>query len=613
VRDENIEQFVAAVKDEYSTDDLRFDAVLEGAADPILLADAEPGRNIVELHAVWQGEEIAWRKFNEFHNEVRAKARESKRLKKHDLGVLTEERNQYSLRMRRQELDHDIFLIPAAKAIESVTNEQAPLAAEREMTSNTVSGIVAAHSADSPLGIVGSAIGRWWIGQIDTQMATANAALDELEGELARQPEGARQSVNDYLRATAELDAKSAEIQSRIDEIKEHNESYELRMVTAQGQDRTIALADVIRAYPANQLTTWEKLGVYFSRWGEFLTEEPIESGSAGGVFPAIWGTVVMTIIMSLAVVPFGVLAALYLREYAKAGFIVSAVRISINNLAGVPSIVFGVFGLGFFCYLIGAYVDGGPGNAGIPRMPPARWYAVAFALAVIAVTAFLCGAFSFSARAKEASKFKRLLKYLSFMLWIISTVLLVMLIFGTPFFSGFYETSLPNPTFGKGGLLWASLTLALLTLPVVIVATEEALSAVPNSLREGSYACGGSKWQTIKRIVLPHAMPGIMTGMILAMARGAGEVAPLMLVGVVKEATDLPLDSIFPYFHGNRSFLHLGFYIYERGFQSQDSEAAKPIVFSTTLLLISIVFLLNLFAVFLRSRLRKHFQGSQF
>ena len=202
-----------------------------------------------------------------------------------------------------------------------------------------------------------------------------------------------------------------------------------------------------MRAYPANQLTLANKVGIYFSRWREFLLDEPRNVNMEGGVFPAIWGTVVMTLLMAMMVVPFGVLAALYLREYAKAGAIVSAVRIAINNLAGVPSIVFGVFGLGFFCYVIGANID------------------------------------ELFFRARLAAD--------------------------------------KTPTFGTGGLLWASLTLALLTLPVVIVATEEALAAVPNSMREGSYACGASKWQTIRRIVLPRAFPGIMTGMILAMARG--------------------------------------------------------------------------------------------
>jgi phosphate transport system permease protein len=226
----------------------------------------------------------------------------------------------------------------------------------------------------------------------------------------------------------------------------------------------------------------------------------------------------------------------LYLREYAKAGPLVSAVRISINNLAGVPSIVFGVFGLGFFCYIVGASID-----------------------------------------------------------------------------QLFFSAKLPNPTYGTGGIMWASLTLALLTLPVVIVATEEALAAVPGSMREGSYACGASKWQTIQRIVLPRALPGIMTGAILAMARGAGEVAPLMLVGAVKLAPELPVDGIFPYVHPERSFMHLGFHIFDLGFQSQNSEAAKPMVFTTTLLLIVIITLLNLSAIWLRTRLRRKYISAQF
>jgi phosphate transport system permease protein len=211
-------------------------------------------------------------------------------------------------------------------------------------------------------------------------------------------------------------------------------------------------------------------------------------------------------------------------------------VRIAINNLAGVPSIVFGVFGFGFFCIIVGGTID--------------HW---------------------------------------------------------------FFRANAPSPTFAKGGLLWASLTLALLTLPVVIVATEEALSAVPNSMREGSYACGASKWQTIRYIVLPRAMPGIMTGFILAMARGAGEVAPLMLVGAVAVAPDLPVDTVFPYVHAQRSFLHLGFQIFDVGFQGQNSEAGKPMVYTITLLLITLIALLNLAAVWLRSRLRKRFVTSQF
>ncbi|RIK77920.1 MAG: hypothetical protein DCC68_16320 [Planctomycetota bacterium] len=342
----------------------------------------------------------------------------------------------------------------------------------------------------------------------------------------------------------------------------------------------------------------------------------PREANTEGGVFPAICGTVTMTLIMSLAVVPFGVLAALYLKEYAKAGAIVSAIRIAINNLAGVPSIVFGVFGLGFFCYIIGGFIDGGPRRVDIVPWPSVTWFAVAGVLAACSTGAFLLGIYNLSVRKAEMTPLRKAASWGSVVLWLASCGLLVALVAYTPFFDGFYAAKIAdgnNPTYGKGALVWASLTLALLTLPVVIVATEEALSAVPNSMREGSYACGASKWQTIRRIVLPRAMPGIMTGMILAMARGAGEVAPLMLVGAVKVAPNLPVDATFPFVHPDRSFLHLGFHIYDVGFQSPNSEAAIPLVYTTTLLLIAIVATLNVFAVWMRARLRRRFVVGQF
>jgi len=311
---------------------------------------------------------------------------------------------------------------------------------------------------------------------------------------------------------------------------------FAIRVRTASGDTKDLDLAEIVRAYPANRLHLGQKAGIYLGRWKEFLTAEPREANSEGGVFPAIFGTVIMTLGMTLLVVPFGVMSALYLREYAGQGWLTSIVRISINNLAGVPSIVFGVFGLGFFSYIVGGSID-----------------------------------------------------------------------------AIFFAEKLPNPTFGTGGIMWASLTLALLTLPVVIVATEEALAAVPTSMREGSLACGATKWQTIRRVVLPRAFPGVMTGAILAMARGAGEVAPLMLVGAVKLAPDLPLDQHFPFFHPERSFMHLGFHIYDLGFQSQNSEAAKPMVFTTTMLLMGIVLFLNAAAIWLRSRLARKFTGSKF
>lgn len=344
------------------------------------------------------------------------------------------------------------------------------------------------------------------------------------------------EAVTRYAEAQRRADVEFARLRGEIERLNAENARLALRLITADGATKLLPLGDIVRAYPANRLDAGGNARVYLARAWEFLSREPREANSEGGVFPAIFGTVTMTLLMSILVVPFGVLAALYLREYAKSGPIVSAVRIAINNLAGVPSIVFGVFGLGFFCYIIGGGLD--------------RWL---------------------------------------------------------------FAAKLPTPTYGTGGVFWASLTLALLTLPVVIVATEEALAAVPSSMREGSYACGASKWQTIRRIVLPRALPGIMTGMILAMARGAGEVAPLMLVGAVKLAPELPVDGVWPYLHPERSFMHLGFHIFDLGFQSQNSEAAKPMVFTTTLLLIAIIFILNVTAVRLRTRLRKKFLVSQF
>lgn len=241
-----------------------------------------------------------------------------------------------------------------------------------------------------------------------------------------------------------------------------------------------------------------------------------------------------MVLVMSVVVVPFGVLAAVYLKEYAKQGLLTRMIRIAVNNLAGVPSIVFGVFGLGFFVYAVGGTID-------------------------------------------------QLL----------------------------FSASLPNPTFGTGGMLWASLTLALMTVPVVIVATEEGLSAVPREYREGSLGLGATKFESLIRVVLPCAMPGILTGLILAVSRATGEVAPLMLTGVVKLAPALPVDNQFPFLHLDRKFMHLGFHIYDVGFQSPNVEAAKPMVYVTTLVLVLVVLLLNMTAISLRTRMRKRYAGA--
>ncbi|MFM8735763.1 MAG: phosphate ABC transporter permease PstA [Pirellulales bacterium] len=336
-----------------------------------------------------------------------------------------------------------------------------------------------------------------------------------------------------------EIGRRERTLDEETSELRRANEAWRLEFETASGRLVAVPVHAIVRAWQPNRLSALGSLGVYASRWGEFLADDPREANSAGGVFPAIWGTVTMTLIMALFVAPFGVLAALYLREYAGRGPITAFVRVAINNLAGVPSIVYGAFGLGFFCYGVGAGID-----------------------------------------------------------------------------ELFFKASLVadgQPTFGTGGLLWASLTLALLTLPVVIVATEEALSAVPNSMREGSYACGAGKWQTIRRIVLPRALPGIMTGLILAMARGAGEVAPLMLVGVKKLALELPVDGSFPFVHPEREFMHLAYLIYDVGFQSPDSQAARPMVFTITFLLVAIIALLNVAAIWMRSRLRRRYVAQQF
>jgi phosphate transport system permease protein len=298
--------------------------------------------------------------------------------------------------------------------------------------------------------------------------------------------------------------------------------------------EKEVPLGEIVRIYQPNLMSVFSKLGFYASKVWEFIADDPRESNTEGGVFPAIFGTVMMVMIMSVAVTPLGVLAALYLREYAKQGPFVSAVRIAVNNLAGVPSIVFGVFGVGFFIYFVGGTID-----------------------------------------------------------------------------QLFFPEALPTPTFGTGGILWASLTLALLTVPVVIVATEEGLAAIPGGMREASYALGATKFETTLRVVIPSVMPSILTGLILAMARAAGEVAPLMITGVVKLAPALPIDGFWPFLHLERKFMHLGFHIYDVGFQSPNVEAARPMVYTTATLLLLIVVLLNLAAITLRNRLRKKYATS--
>ena len=302
---------------------------------------------------------------------------------------------------------------------------------------------------------------------------------------------------------------------------------------TMNGKVIEIPLSKIVRAYQPNVLNVFQKIGLYFQKIWEFVSDDPREANTEGGIFPAIFGTVMMVLLMAVLVTPFGVIAAVYLREYAKQGAVTRIIRIAVNNLAGVPSIVYGVFGLGFFVYFLGGNID-----------------------------------------------------------------------------QLFYAEALPSPTYGTPGILWSSLTLAILTVPVVIVATEEGLSRIPRSIREGSLALGATKAETLWRTILPMATPSMMTGMILAIARAAGEVAPLMLVGVVKLAPSLPLDANMPFFHLDRKFMHLGFHIYDVGFQSPNVEAARPLVYATALLLIAVIILLNLSAIYIRNRLREQYRG---
>jgi phosphate transport system permease protein len=304
-------------------------------------------------------------------------------------------------------------------------------------------------------------------------------------------------------------------------------------MSTSEGGEAELSMSTVIDAWRPNAMGLAQQLGHYAHSAWAFVSEDPREANTEGGIFPAIYGTVLMVLLMTVVVTPFGVIAGVYLREYAKQGILTRTIRIAVNNLAGVPSIVYGVFGLGFFVYTLGGSID-----------------------------------------------------------------------------QLFFEAALPSPTFGTGGLFWASLTLALLTLPVVIVSTEEGLSRIPRSIREGSLALGATQWETLWRTIIPMASPGIMTGLILAVARAAGEVAPLMLVGVVKLAPSLPLDGDYPFLHPERKFMHLGFHIYDVGFQSPNVEAARPLVYATALLLVVVIVLLNMVAIHVRNGLREKYKG---
>ena len=341
------------------------------------------------------------------------------------------------------------------------------------------------------------------------------------------------------LRETTEqqrlLDEEYNSYSSQLGNLYERLNQFSFVTRLSDGREVELPLAQVVRAYQPNNMNIAEDIIHYLMKLWEFVSDEPREANTEGGIYPAIFGTVIMVLIMAVMVTPFGVVAAVYLHEYAKQGPLVRTIRIAVNNLAGVPSVVYGVFGLGFFVYFVGGNID-----------------------------------------------------------------------------ALFFSDSLPSPTFGTPGLLWASLTLAILTVPVVIVSTEEGLSRVPRAIREGSLALGATKAETLFRTVLPMTASAMITGLILAIARAAGEVAPLMLVCVVKLAPSLPLDGNFPYVHLERKFMHLGFHIYDVGFQSPNVEAARPLVYATALLLVLLIIILNLAAIRIRNKLREKYRASE-
>jgi phosphate transport system permease protein len=376
-------------------------------------------------------------------------------------------------------------------------------------------------------------------------------ALKESMSDLNYQAESIRLKIlklehNDSRRNAAriaELTTAREKLLARFNQLNEQLGArqsdmarFKVELTDVDGGVKEVELTEIVRIQRPNDMSFLAKVATYAERIRELLLDDPRESNTEGGLFPAIFGTVMMVLLMSVFSLPFGVIAAVYLREYAKDGWLTRMVRIAVNNLAGVPSIVYGVFGLGFFVYGIGGSLD-----------------------------------------------------------------------------KLFFAERLPTPTFGTGGILWSSLTLALLTVPVVIIATEESLASIPRGIREGSLALGATKFQTLTRILLPMATPGIMTGLVLSMARAAGEVAPLMIVGVVKLAPTLPFDGHFPFFHMDRKFMHLGFHIYDVGFQSPNVEAAKPMVYVTTMLLIAIVIVASSLAIHFRTKMRKRYVTSNF
>lgn len=573
---------------------------------------ADGSRRVRVRTYLGEGEE-AWEALRELHPAAAERSSQIAALTKHELGRIN--RRFDSLRLRVRQAEIDLMRAQAGQSPGLAWGPWAGLAAAvvacalgawrfRRARPGLSAAALSARRAARAAFVIAALAGALALWLESPRTTTMNEArLAEIRAETARE----HAALEDEYRA----------VMAKIDAIREEDERFRAVVndplsgrfapKSLSQREEPMLLSQIVRAVRPNELSFAAKVGVYFDRWGEFIAGEPRNANSEGGVFPVIFGTVVMTILLSILVVPLGVIAALYLREYARQSLLTSSVRIAVNNLAGVPSIVYGVFGLGFFCYALGGFVDSGPSSP-LPR--PAWWFMVG-GVGLLLVAAITIGGMLRAARREELGRRGRRLALAGALAWAGAAVLVAALAVTTPYFHGLFEAALPSSTYGSRGILWASLTLALLTLPVVIVATEEAVAAVPSSMREGSYGCGAGKWQTIRRVVLPQAMPGIMTGMILAMARGAGEVAPLMLVGAVKLAPTLPLSTEPPFVHLERSFMHLGFHIYDLAFQSPDAESSRPLVWTTTLLLLAVVLLLNLTAITIRARIRARMGGT--
>lgn len=424
--------------------------------------------------------------------------------------------------------------------------------AKEKLTQNAADNLIVVENTN--LHVVKMKNGDTFVGELSHYQAGANAAKTRDEQEVLE----ARTAVDtlvsnkqnilntqiyslhqrarvDQLPKTQEqlqLEIEYARWQAHLKSISQQLDNYYLVMLNADGSEKKIPLEHLDLIYQPIQFNFWKKSLFVLNRLLVFISDTPTAGGQSGGIFPAIFGTFLMVVFMAILVTPFGAIVAIYLHEYAPKNRLTSTIRICISNMAAVPSVVYGVFGLGFFVYGLGGSID-------------------------------------------------ELL----------------------------FSDKAPAPTFGAPGLLWASLTMGLLTLPVVIVSTEEGLQRVPHNLRNGAYSLGATKLETITKIVLPIASPGILTGVILAIARAAGEVAPLMLVGAAKFAPNLPIDGQFPYIHFERQFMHLGVFIYDGALQNRGQYDNSSLMFASCMFLLAIVLILSVSATIFRSKLRERYQ----